>query len=179
MLESSALTYVLHYSQEPPDRPPPPASSLRVVNGLQDVRSYQRLYREIGEEWGWGRHRDWEATQWEQHLLEPHTQGWVMYWADQANGFYELRRHPDNSVEIYYFGVTRAIQGRGLGSALLQHALTAATAMTNNTIWLKTSSTDHPAALALYLRNGFKVTRVFPKDTPLHGANSCTPDVSL
>ncbi|CAI8892887.1 GNAT family N-acetyltransferase [Pseudomonas soli] len=175
MLDSAALTYVLHYSQEPSDCLLPQASTLRLVNGLQDIPSYQRLYREIGGEWGWSRHGDWQPMQWAHHLQGPDVQGWIMYWADQANGFFELRRHPDESVEIYYFGVAKALQGLGIGQALIQHALTAAKAMTNHTVWLKTSSTDHPAALALYLRAGFKVVRVVPKDTSLNGADSCIP----
>lgn len=166
MVDSSSITYVLHYSQEPPECHPSRARSLHLISGLQDIQSYQRLYREIGGEWGWGRQRDWQAMQWAQHLSKPDIQGWIMHWAGQANGFFELRRQLDESVEIYYFGVAKALQGQGLGSVLLQYAVTAAKAMTKKTIWLKTSSTDHPTALGLYLRGGFKVMRVVPKDAP-------------
>ncbi|NHC54077.1 N-acetyltransferase [Pseudomonas sp. AU8050] len=174
MVDSSSITYVLHYSPTPDECQGSRTSPLHLINGLQDTHSYQRLYREIGGEWGWGRQRDWQPMQWAQHLSKPDIQGWIMYWAGQANGFFELRRQQDESVEIYYFGVAKALQGQGLGHALIQHAVTAAKAMTKKTIWLKTSSTDHPAALGLYLRAGFKVMRVVPKDTPLQGADPCT-----
>lgn len=162
-MDLSSITYVMHYSQEPPDCNLSRASSLRLIDGLQDVQSYQRLYQEIGGEWGWDRRRNWQPIKWAQHLRKPDIQGWIMLWDGQANGFFELRRQPDETVELYYFGVTKALQGQGVGSILLRHAITAAKAMTKKAVWLKTSSTDHPAALSLYLRAGFKVMQVVPK----------------
>ncbi|SDT32710.1 Acetyltransferase (GNAT) family protein [Pseudomonas asplenii] len=176
-MNSTSITYILHYSQEPPDFHTSGVSSLHLINGLQDIQNYQRLYQEIGGEWGWGRQRCWQPMQWVQHLSKPDIQGWIMYWGGQANGFFELRRQLNENVEIYYFGVAKALQGQGLGSVLLQHAVTAAKAMTKKTIWLKTSSTDHPTALGLYLRAGFKIMRIAPKDAPSQGAEPCTSHV--
>lgn len=160
MNEQGTITYILNYLPTPHSYPPEQSTSLCLINGIKDIQNYQSLYLQIGSEWGWHHQNNWSQTQWSEHLSCPNIQGWILLQANIPCGFFELRYHPDKSVEIYYFGLVKTLQGKGLGSRLLACAVDAAQTMTRHLIWLKTSSTDHPAALRLYLQGGFKVIRV-------------------
>lgn len=172
MIGKGPITYVLHYMPTTDSRNLAQRTPLSLINGLKDIQSYRGLYHQIGSEWGWGRQSNWTITEWAEHLHNPDTQGWIMLQAGIPSGIFELRRHPDESVEIYYFGLIKAFQGQGLGRPFLKSAVNAAQAMTRQSVWLKTSSTDHPAALRLYLQGGFKVMRIAQKDASLTGYSS-------
>jgi ribosomal protein S18 acetylase RimI-like enzyme len=172
MIGKAPKTYVLQYAPTTDNGHHAKSNPLSLINGIKDIQSYRMLYHQIGSEWGWGRQSNWTATQWMEHLHNLDTQGWIMIQAGIPSGIFELRRHPDESVEIYYFGLTKALQGQGLGSSLLKCAVNAAQAMTSHSVWLKTSSTDHPAALRLYLQGGFKVVCIVQKGASLTGYKS-------
>lgn len=177
MIGKGPITYLLHYIPETDSIDLLQSTPFSLINGIRDIRSYRRLYRRIGSEWGWGRKSNWVITEWAEHLRHPDTQGWIMLQAGVPSGIFELRRHPDESVEIYYFGLIKAFQGQGLGRHFLKCAVNAARAMTRKDVWLKTSSTDHPAALRLYLQGGFKVMLITQKNASLTGyaSDALTP----
>ena len=77
---------------------------------------------------------------WQAHAEEVET--WVLM---GDAGYYELR--PDGpDVEIAYFGLLPAYQGRGLGGALLEHALRRAFEL-GGRVWVRTCTLDGPHAL--------------------------------
>jgi GNAT superfamily N-acetyltransferase len=85
-------------------------------------------------------------------VLEHRTaDGWA------AGGYYELARDDAGAVEIVYFGLVQALHGRGLGRALLTHAVREAAAMGASRVWLHTCTLDGPAALPNYRARGFCV----------------------
>jgi GNAT superfamily N-acetyltransferase len=65
--------------------------------------------------------------------------------------------HPDGDVEIEIFGLLPEFVGKGLGGFALTFAIQRAwePAPSVNTVWLHTSTLDHPHALPNYHRRGF------------------------
>jgi GNAT superfamily N-acetyltransferase len=72
-------------------------------------------------------------------------------------GYFELRQHPDRTVEIMYFGLAPAFIGRGLGGWLLTRAAQEAFALGAPRIVLNTCTLDAPQALPNYLARGFTI----------------------
>ena len=85
---------------------------------------------------------------------------------DEALGFCEFERClPD--IEPKNFGLVPKAPGRGLGSWLLRSALHHEWRLWPRRIWLHTDTWDHPAALRLYEKTGFRIymtRRECPKD---------------
>lgn len=91
----------------------------------------------------------------------------------EVAGFIELDRRVPGEVEIAYFGLTPGFIGRGLGAYLLRWAIhhawttepepepattqgvTATQPMRR--MWLHTCDYDHPGALAVYQKAGFRI----------------------
>ena len=84
-----------------------------------------------------------------------------------ALGFCEFDRRAFPELELKHFGLVPEAQGRGLGPWLLSTALCREWASGAQRIWLHTDTWDHPAALAVYGRAGFRVYDV--RDEPADG----------
>jgi ribosomal protein S18 acetylase RimI-like enzyme len=121
---------------------------------------YRLLYGEIGRPHHWIDRAAWTDAEISQHLDRPEITLWVARSNAKPAGYFELRRCGDDAVEIAYFGVMPAFQGKGVGAYLLTEAARAAWALKPARIWLHTSSLDHPAALPNYLKRGFTITGV-------------------
>ncbi|HTE59553.1 MAG TPA: GNAT family N-acetyltransferase [Solirubrobacteraceae bacterium] len=83
-------------------------------------------------------------------------------WVIPNAGYYELRVGGDgirDDVEIAYFGLLPAFHGRGLGGALLEHALRRGFEL-GSRVWVHTCSLDGPYALANYQARGLETYRV-------------------
>ena len=72
-------------------------------------------------------------------------------------GFCEFDRSAFPQVELKNFGLIPDAQGRGLGRWLLSTALQGEWRANPDRIWLHTDTWDHPAAVHVYQRIGFKI----------------------
>jgi GNAT superfamily N-acetyltransferase len=117
------------------------------------------LYVEVGRRYRWIDRLDWTDDQARAYLEDPAVSVWLLTVDSTPAGYFELRRDADGSIEIAYFGLMHAFQGRGLGGHLLTVAAREAWAAGANRVWLHTSTLDHPAALPNYLSRGFTVVR--------------------
>ena len=89
-----------------------------------NIALFRELYREVGGAYHW-RDRDFVPDDALRARFEhPTVELWVLYHGDAHAGFFELQRHPDESVEVVYFGLTKYMFGRGLGKHLLACAAT-------------------------------------------------------
>ncbi len=116
---------------------------------------YRYLYVEVGRLYHWKDRLPWTEAQFREWLAGPSTV-WLLTVRGAPAGFFELRRHPDQSVELAYFGVLPEYQGQGLGKWLLTRAVEEAWALGPPRVWLHTCTLDHPGALPNYLRRGFE-----------------------
>jgi ribosomal protein S18 acetylase RimI-like enzyme len=81
-----------------------------------------------------------------------------------ALGFCEFDRRAFPQIELKNFGLIPQAQGQGLGPWLLSVALREEWAESPARIWLHTDTWDHPAAIGVYERAGFRVYAV--RDEP-------------
>ena len=111
----------------------------------------RRFYETVGADYSWTLHRGRGDAWWQAHAEEVET------WVIPDAGYYEL--HPvGNDVEIAYFGLLPAFHGRGLGGALLEHALRRGFEL-GSRVWVHTCTLDGPYALANYEARGLRPFR--------------------
>lgn len=79
---------------------------------------------------------------------------------DRALGFCEFDRRAFPEIELKNFGLIPESQGRGLGPWLLSAALREEWNLGPTRICLHTDTWDHPAAIRLYERAGFRIYAV-------------------
>ncbi len=112
----------------------------------------RRFYESVGAGWSWTDLLGRDAAWWQAHAETVET------WVIPDAGYYEL--HPvGDDVEIAYFGLLGAFLGRGLGGALLEHALRRGFAL-GSRVWVHTCTLDGPHALANYRARGLVPYRV-------------------
>jgi ribosomal protein S18 acetylase RimI-like enzyme len=132
-------------------------SSIRIE--LQrdcSVELFRWLYAEVGKNYHWTDRLPWTDEDIREHLAQPQISIWLLTYANERAGYFELRKCEDSSTEIAYFGLLPQFLGRGLGKHLLTCATEQAWADGAYRVWLHTCTLDDPAALPNYLKRGFK-----------------------
>jgi GNAT superfamily N-acetyltransferase len=121
-------------------------------------RAYLSLYRRVGE-----------PLRWDQRLLIPDAELETLLGSGDLHiyvvrnalgdplGFCEFDRSAFPQIELKHFGLLREAQGQGIGPWLLSAALHQEWKSGANRIWLHTDTWDHPAAVPVYERAGFRV----------------------
>ena len=120
---------------------------------------FRDLYAKVGRAFRWTDRLSWTDEQVAHHLADPRTSVWLLSWQEVPAGYFELREHDDESVEIAYFGLLPDFIGRGWGKYLLTRATGTAWSFSPARVWLHTCTLDHPAALPNYLKRGFRPVR--------------------
>lgn len=120
---------------------------------------FRYLYVEVGRAYHWVDRLAWSDEGWRGRLAQAGVELHLMTCAGAPAGYYELERHPDDSVEIAYFGLLPEFLRRGLGKHLLTDAVERAWALDAASVWLHTCTLDDPAALPNYERRGFRSFR--------------------
>ena len=120
------------------------------------VALYRRLYKEVGEDWYWHSRLEWSDEQLAAHLALPAVMVFELMVGDASAGYFELKRHDDDSVEIEYFGLNPRFIGRKLGGAMLTRAVEEAWRAGASRVWLHTCTLDSDHALPNYKARGFQ-----------------------
>lgn len=128
---------------------------LRPVSAAQ----YRALYGGVGAQWLWRDRLVWSDDELETYLASPNIHVWMLTVATQTAGYFELQHHPNDTVELMYFGLVPAFIGQGLGGWLLSRAVEEAFALGASRMILNTCSLDAPHALPNYLARGFTIVR--------------------
>jgi GNAT superfamily N-acetyltransferase len=131
---------------------------------------FRYLYSEVGRAFRWTDRLSWSDEAVCRHLANPAVSIWLLSWLGSRAGYFELREHEADSVEIAYFGLLPDYIGRGWGKYLLTRAVQAAWELGPARVWLHTCTLDHPAALPNYLKRGFRPVReeVYEVDPSWH-----------
>jgi GNAT superfamily N-acetyltransferase len=124
----------------------------------------QFLFCAVGTHWHWFSRLSWSYQQWLEYLTAGNVRTWVLYQQGTPAGFAELRKHPDDSVELKFFGLLPAFIGQGLGARLAQAAVALAQQWQASRVWVHTCSEDHPSALKTYQQAGFVITQTEQQD---------------
>ncbi len=120
-----------------------------------DLEWYRRLYRAIGEPWLWFSRLRLSDDELQAILRDPAVDVFALSCAGEDHGLLEFDRRSFPDIELSFFGVTPALIGKGAGRALLRHCLPLEWEYKPQRVWLHTCTSDHPGALAFYIKAGF------------------------
>lgn len=133
------------------------------------VDTYRALYALVGGPWHWRDRMRWSDDELTAYLTSPDVQIHELLVGNERAGYFDLRREPDATVEIMYFGLAPAFMGRGLGGWMLTRAVDAARALGGTRVIVNTCTLDAPAALPNYIARGFRIIRVEQYETAVGG----------
>jgi len=157
---ADTITY-LEMPQKPARPPVPiPAAKLALIRAERcTVSFYRYLYDAVGERWLWFERRLWSDERLAERLARRDVEIYVLHaWGSPA-GYFELERSLEDGTELSYFGLTPEFIGRGFGAWFLNTAIDTAWLTAPRRVWVHTCTFDHPRALGLYQKCGFKVYR--------------------
>ena len=122
------------------------------------LEPYLALYRRVGAPLRWDQRLRMAPAELAVLLRAPRLSLYVLRGASgEALGLCEFDRAAFPQIELKNFGLVPAAQGRGLGPWLLATALDGEWRVKPSRIWLHTDTWDHPAAIPVYLRAGFRI----------------------
>jgi ribosomal protein S18 acetylase RimI-like enzyme len=144
-----------------PQRPPLPTAKLALLR-VDDISPayYRFLYAETGRDWIWYERRALSDAELAAQILADGIEIHVLHVGGQPAGFVELdfQRLPAEA-ELKFFGLMPRHVGRGIGPWMLDWAVREAWRRTPERLVVNTCTLDHPKALPLYQRAGFRPYR--------------------
>ena len=115
------------------------------------------LFVGVGLPWQWYSRLEWTPADWDRHFAETETVMYLAFSGEPLIGYFELEFQAEGNAEIKFLGLLPPHVGRGLGGALLSHAVAQAWREPTRRVWLHTCDLDAPAALGNYRARGFTV----------------------
>lgn len=119
---------------------------------------YRLLVDAVGRPWHWVDVVRADAAALAARLAEPDRRISLVSAQGVIVGFFEVRTLDPDTVELEYLGLLPEAVGKGLGTTLLRTAIDCARKLgAPRRLVARTCTLDHPAALPLYRRAGFRV----------------------
>ncbi|MEL6920414.1 MAG: GNAT family N-acetyltransferase [Pseudomonadota bacterium] len=147
-------TYALPASPKPAN-----VNAVLLAADKPPLHFYRYLYYHVGIHWNWEarlRLTDREL----QKLVHVETCEITVLYVDGAPaGFFEVNRANPKVTDLAYFGTMPHIHGLGLGQWFLAQAIEACWSKRPAEVTVNTCTLDHPAALPLYQKMGFRPYR--------------------
>lgn len=144
-------------------RPPVRSTRPRRLEALSVVKAhfptasfYRYLYNTVGERWLWYERRSLSDTELLEIVHDPKVEIFVLYLEGVPAGYVELTSHDTEEIEISYFGLIPDFIGRGLGPWFLDWVVGKAWTAKPTKLLVNTCNLDHPKAIAVYQKAGFK-----------------------
>jgi len=155
---SDTVTYLEMTAKPARPAAPVPAAKLALMRAERCTPSFYRyLYDTVGEPWLWFERRLWSDETLSAFLARAEIEIFVLYAGGVPAGYFELERVPAGDTELCYFGLTPEFIGRGFGLWFLNAAIDTAWVGNPRRVWVHTCTFDHPRALGLYQKCGFRV----------------------
>jgi len=147
------------------DPPRPPArlreTDARIAVERLALEPYLDLYRRVGGPMNWGARLRLDRRVLAALLASDRLHIHLARAPDGTPlGLCEFDRTDFPVVELKNFGLVPEAQGRGLGPRLLDVGLQGEWGRGATRIWLHTDTQDHPAAMGMYERAGFRAYQV-------------------
>lgn len=121
---------------------------------------YRYLQDRVGRPWKWESRLRLADDALAAIIYAPSTEITILMLDGAPSGFFELDRSQKGVTDIAFFGMMPHATGRGLGRWFLTEAVYAAFGEVDEhepeRVTVNTCTLDHPAALSLYQKVGFK-----------------------
>jgi ribosomal protein S18 acetylase RimI-like enzyme len=115
------------------------------------------LFAAVGLPWRWYSRLSWSIEEWNAYFHQHHIRTFLGFRQSDLVGYFELEFTESKHTELKFFGLMPQYIGRGLGGALLSHAVEEGWKHDTTRLWLHTCDLDSEAALNNYISRGFKV----------------------
>ncbi len=136
---------------------PPGLVKLALLRAEQPTVSFYRyLYDAVGGAWSWVDRKRLSDDELAAIIHDDAVEIYVLYLAGVPAGYAELDLRKKPEIELAYMGLVPEAIGKGLGPYLLDRVIRRAWQESPTRLWVHTCTLDHPKALALYQRFGFK-----------------------
>jgi GNAT superfamily N-acetyltransferase len=170
----SLVTYLEMTSPPAPPARLAPRPDLEIRRARSPTVSFYRyLYAAVGEPWTWTVRRGLSDAELQAILSDPRVEVNVLWVGGVPAGYAELDRRAPPDIELAYFGLMPEFIGQRLGGYLLDWAIRHAWRTRPRRLWVHTCDLDHPRALEVYQRAGFRIydrkpsTQELPPEFPL------------
>ena len=164
LMQGKALETTITYLRM--DRPPPvyPAKPANIHAALLTAHKpplhfYRYLYFQVGIAWHWESRLRLTDVALKKTIHDDACEITVLHVDGAPAGFFEINRKSTKLSDLAYFGMMEHVHGMGLGKWFLGQAIGAAWASEPDAVTVNTCTLDHPAALPLYQKLGFKPYR--------------------
>lgn len=136
---------------------PPTSHKLALLRAERPTLPFYRfLYERVGEPWLWWERRALSDEALAAIIHDQRVEIYVLYLDGVPAGYAELDFRDEAKAELAFFGLMPEFIGQGLGPYFLQEVLEIAWDRAPARLTISTSSLNHPKALALYQRFGFR-----------------------
>ena len=159
------INYIVSYLEMvgPPsfDWPSEPSSNILILEAKNPpVRYFFCLYEAVGADYEWTDKFRCPIKEVNDFLLDPNVKLFTFLKNGWSAGFFVLDKRKRNICDLAYFGLVPEAIGHGYGEYLLKFAIKQSWAAKDiNLLTVNTNTLDHPNALPLYKKMGFKVIK--------------------
>ena len=155
--EPVIVTY-LEMTERPPLAQIVPKARKYALLGTHNITVgfYRYLYDAVGRPWYWTDRKKLSDGELAVILQDRGVEVYVLYVDGAPAGFFELDARQMPTVELAYFGIMPDFIGLGLGPYLLVQAVDMLWQKKPDRILVNTCTLDHPKALPMYQRMGFR-----------------------
>ena len=152
------ITY-LEQTERPvlPTPPKPPFKTALLRAEKPPAHYYRYLYRLVGDPYQWVSRRRISDEELMEIIHDPADYIYILYVDGVPAGFAELDGRDREAMQLKFFGIAPDFTGRKLGKFFLTNVIDLAWSLNPKKLQLETCTLDHPAALPLYQKMGFKV----------------------
>ena len=159
------INYVVSYLEMvvPPffGWPSEPSGNILILEANNPpVRYFFSLYEAVGANYEWTDKLRCPIKDVNDFLLDPNVKLFTFLKNGWSAGFFVLDKRKQNICDLAYFGLVPEAIGHGYGEYLLKFAIKQSWAAEDiNLLTVNTNTLDHPNALPLYKKMGFKVIK--------------------
>ena len=121
---------------------------------------FRKLFRSVGENWIWFSRLAMPDAELAAIVHDPLVEVYVLKSGADEAGLLELDFRTPHECELSFFGLTPPLVGTGAGRWLMNRAIELTWSRPIRRLWVHTCTFDHPAALAFYVRSGFRPFRL-------------------
>lgn len=153
------ITYLEQTEPQTTAAPPaPPVGKIAIMRAEKPpIHFYRYLYRLVGDPYNWVSRRRMNDDELANIIHDPSVYIYILYVNGAPGGFAEVDARHQHDHHIKFFGLAPDFIGRRLGRYFLCQVISLAWARAPKRLLLETCTLDHPAALPLYQKLGFRV----------------------
>lgn len=139
-----------------PVAPTPPGKYALMRAEKPPIHFYRYLYNTVGRDYAWVSRRDLTDEALSYIIHNDDVEIYVLWLNGAPVGFTEIDFRQMPEADISFLGIVPEFIGCGLGRFLLCEAIRIVWSRGPERLTIQTCTLDHPNALPLYQRHGFK-----------------------